>query len=198
MMFYRPLIFTYPYFIPFWIIYLWAMAPEMKIMRKAREEAKRADSKDGGSVNVIFYVGQIGLFGSFFFAFVRFGGMRPLVPLLWAGVVLVLAGGLLRRHCWRVLGEFFTGDVKARADQPVINRGAYRFVRHPSYTAGMMLFGGVSLAFGNWIGGALLMISVVAGYIYRVRVEEKALSETIGEPYIAFMKTRRRFIPYVI
>jgi protein-S-isoprenylcysteine O-methyltransferase Ste14 len=42
------------------------------------------------------------------------------------------------------------------------------------------------------------MICVIASYIYRVRVEEKALSDTIGEPYIAFMKTRRRFIPYVI
>ena len=197
-MFYRPLIFQFPYFIPFWVIYFWAMAPEMKIMKKAREEAKSAESKDAGSVNFIFYVGQVGLLLALFFAFVRFGGMWPLVPLFWTGVVLVLLGGLLRRHCWRILGEFFTGDVKARADQPVINRGAYRFVRHPSYTAGMMLFGGVGLAFGNWIGFVLLMTAVVAGYIYRVRVEEKALVETIGEPYVAFMKSRRRFIPYVI
>src|ERR1700756_40483 len=101
-MFYHPLIFKFPYFIPFWIIYLWAMAPEMKIMRKARREAKNADSKDAGSVNVLFVVGQIGLLDSFFFAFVRFGMMQPLVPLFWAGVVFVLLGGLLRRHCWRV------------------------------------------------------------------------------------------------
>lgn len=197
-MFVHPLIFKFPYFIPFWVIYLWAMAPEMKIMRKAREDAKKAESKDAGSVAVIFVVGQIGLLASFFFAFVRFGMMRPLVPLFWTGVVLILLGGLLRRHCWRVLGEFFTGDVRARADQPVINKGAYRFVRHPSYTAGMLLFGGVALSFGNWIGGAILMIAVIAGYAYRVRVEEKALCETIGQPYVEFMRTRRRFIPYVV
>jgi len=197
-MFYHPLVFKFPYFIPFWIIYIWAMAPEMKIMRRAREDAKKDGSKDGGSVNVIFVVGQIGLFASLFFAFVRFGMMQPLVPLFWAGVALVLLGGLLRRHCWRVLGEFFTGDVRARADQPVINKGAYRFVRHPSYTAGMMLFGGVALAFGNWIGGAILMIAVVAGYLYRVRVEERALCDAIGQPYVDFMRTRRRFIPYVV
>ena len=174
------------------------MIPEMKLMRKARDEVKKSGSKDRGSVKVIFVVGQIGLLLAFFFAFVRLGSMRPLVPLFWTGVALIVLGGLLRRHCWRILGEYFTGDVKARADQPVINRGAYRFVRHPSYTAGMMLFAGVGFAYGNWIGFVLLMASVIAGYIYRVRVEEKALAETIGEPYIAFMKSRRRFIPYVI
>jgi protein-S-isoprenylcysteine O-methyltransferase Ste14 len=197
-MFLRPLIFTYPYFIPFWLVYLWAMMPEMKLMKTARVQAKNAESKDAGSVQVIFVVGQLGLYAAFFFAFVRFGGMRPLMPLFWLGVVLILLGSLFRRHCWRILGEYFTGDVKARADQPVIDRGAYRFVRHPSYTAGMILFTGIGLSFGNWIGFVLLMVSVLVGYIYRVRVEEKALTETIGEPYIAFMKTRRRFIPYVI
>ena len=195
-MFVHPLIFKFPFFLPFWVIYIWAMAPEMKIMRTAREEAKKAGSQDAGSVNVIFMIGQLGLYAAFLFAFIRFGMMQPLIPLFWTGVVLILLGGLLRRHCWRVLGEYFTGDVKARADQPVINKGAYRFVRHPSYTAGMMLFGGVALSFGNWIGGTILMIAVVAGYIYRVRVEEKALCETIGQPYVEFMKTRRRFIPY--
>ena len=197
-MFLRPLIFTYPYFIPFWLVYLWAMAPEMTLMRTAREQAKNAESKDAGSVQLIFWVGQLGLYAAFFFAFVRFGGMRPLVPLFWVGTLLILLGSLLRRHCFRILGEYFTGDVKARADQPVIDRGAYRFVRHPSYTAGMILFTGIGLGFGNWIGFVLLMASVLVGYIYRVRVEEKALMETIGEPYVAFMKTRRRYIPYVI
>ncbi|HEY2090454.1 MAG TPA: hypothetical protein VGJ81_01080 [Thermoanaerobaculia bacterium] len=61
-MFFHPLIFKFPHFIPFWIVYFWAIIPEMKIMRKAREDAKNDDSKDAGSVNVIFYIGQLGLF----------------------------------------------------------------------------------------------------------------------------------------
>jgi protein-S-isoprenylcysteine O-methyltransferase Ste14 len=197
-MFMRPLMFTYPYFIAFWAVWLWAMTPEMRLMRTARKDAKSADSKDAGSVNVIFVVGQIGMLAGFVLAFVRFGAMTPRVPLFWFGVATLVAGSLLRRHCWRVLGEWFTGDVKARADQPVINRGAYRFVRHPSYTAGMLMFIGIGFAWGNWIGLACVFAATVAGYIYRVRVEERALSETIGEPYLAFMRTRKRFVPYVV
>ncbi|HEY6212254.1 MAG TPA: methyltransferase, partial [Vicinamibacterales bacterium] len=164
----RPLIFTWPYFLVFWVPHLWAMGPEMRIMRDARRDSRKEGSKDRGSANFIFVFGQIGMFASLFFAFVRFGAMTPRLPLFYAGVVLLICGALLRRHCWRVLGEYFTGDVRAEADQPVIDKGAYRFVRHPSYTAGMLLFVGVGLALGNWSGFALLMTSVIAGYVVRV------------------------------
>jgi len=196
-MFIRPLIFSWPHFLAFWIPYLWAIVPEMRIMRKAREDARKEGSKDGGSVNVIFITGQIGILASLVFAFVRFGAIEPRIPLFYAGVALIIAGGLLRRHCWRILGEYFTGDVRAAEDQPVIDKGAYRFVRHPSYSAGMLLFAGVGLSLGNWIGCAILMATVVGGYLYRVRVEEAALASTIGPRYVDFMKSRKRFVPYV-
>jgi len=120
------------------------------------------------------------------------------LPLFVAGVLMMLLGSLLRRYCWRTLGEYFTGDVKAKADQPVIRSGPYRLVRHPSYTAAMMMFIGVGLALGNWLSLALLTIAAIAAYSYRVSVEEHALLETIGAPYDAYMKECKRFIPYVV
>ena len=51
------------------------------------------------------------------------------------GLVVVVAASLFRRHCFRMLGADFRGDVTVRADQPVIDRGAYRYLRHPSYLA---------------------------------------------------------------
>jgi protein-S-isoprenylcysteine O-methyltransferase Ste14 len=120
------------------------------------------------------------------------------VPLFVAGVVMILLGSLLRRYCWRTLGEYFTGDVRARADQPVVTSGPYRLVRHPSYTAGMVMFIGIGLALGNWLSLVLLTIATIATYSYRVVVEERALVEAIGEPYLAYMKERKRFIPYIV
>jgi protein-S-isoprenylcysteine O-methyltransferase Ste14 len=119
-------------------------------------------------------------------------------PLFVAGVLMILLGSLLRRYCFRTLGEYFTGDVKARADQSVISSGPYRLVRHPSYTAGMMMFIGIGLALGSWLSLAILTIATVATYSYRVMIEERALIDTIGEPYRSYIKERKRFIPYVI
>lgn len=196
----RPLAYSWPWLIAFWLVYLWAIAPEAALVRKSREGAERSDSKDKRSFHVIFYGNNIALLlGIVVFPLLaRFAALpRPFVC-YWSGIVLMICGSLLRRHCWRILGEFFTGDVQARADQPVIDRGAYRFVRHPSYTAGMILFTGIGLAMGNALSLAVLVIVPLAIYVYRIRVEERVLVETIGEPYVAYMRGRKRMIPFVI
>jgi protein-S-isoprenylcysteine O-methyltransferase Ste14 len=43
----------------------------------------------------------------------------------------------------------------------------------------------------------LLTVAAIAAYGYRVRVEERALLDTVGEPYSTYMRERKRFIPYV-
>jgi protein-S-isoprenylcysteine O-methyltransferase Ste14 len=83
-------------------------------------------------------------------------------------------------------------------DQPVITSGPYRWVRHPSYTAGMMMFIGIGLALGSWVSFVLLTVATIATYSYRVAVEERVLLETIGEPYASYLKQRKRFIPYIV
>ena len=172
----------------------------MKLTQRDRASAARADSPDAGSMKVIVVGGQIGMWLAVLVSGLKWTVVPAewRVPFFWMGLALLILGSLLRRHCWRVLGEFFTGDVKARADQPVIDRGAYRWVRHPSYTGGLLIFAGLGLAFGNWLSLALLVGTTIAGYIYRVRIEEKTLLATIGEPYARFMATRKRFIPFVL
>lgn len=196
----RPLPFVWPFALVFWTIYVWSFMPEWKIVKRGVEGVKSPDSRDGGSIRVMLAGMWIGLVLAFPVAFVR-QWMFPAVaqvPLFAIGTTTILLGSLLRRYCWRTLGEYFTGDVRARADQPVIGTGPYRLVRHPSYTAGMMMFTGIGLALGSWASFVLLAVAAVATYSYRVGVEERALLETIGEPYRSFMKDRKRFIPYVV
>lgn len=196
----RPLPFTWPYWLVFWLVYVWAFAPEWKIVQDARKSAKRGESKDSGSIGFILGVTWIALFIAFPVSFVRAWSFsaRTQLPLFVAGILLIVLGSLLRRYCWRTLGEYFTGDVQARSDQPVIRTGPYSVVRHPSYTGGMMMFIGIGLALGSWFSAALLTIATIAAYGYRVIVEERALLETLGEPYSAYMKERKRFIPYIV
>jgi protein-S-isoprenylcysteine O-methyltransferase Ste14 len=196
----RPLPFVWPYALVFWGVTVWAFMPETKIVQRGLEGAKRKGSQDSGSVRVLLAGTLVASFLAYPLAFVPAWSFPRSVqlPMFAAGVSLIVLGSLLRRYCLRTLGEYFTGDVRARADQPVINSGPYRLVRHPSYTAGMMMFIGVGLALGSWLSLALLTISTIATYSYRVMIEERALLETIGEPYESYMKKRKRFIPYII
>jgi protein-S-isoprenylcysteine O-methyltransferase Ste14 len=196
----RPLPFVWPYALVFWAVVVWAFWPEWKVVQSGREGAKDADSKDSGSIKVIMGVTSMALVLAYPLAFLKgfsFSGSWQ-VPLFATGVVTIVLGSLLRRYCWRTLGDYFTGDVKARSDQPVIRSGPYRLVRHPSYTAAMMMFIGIGLALGSWASLALLAIATIGAYSYRVAVEERALLDTIGEPYGAYMRERKRFIPYIL
>lgn len=80
-------------------------------------------------------------------------------------------------------------------DQAVIERGPYRWVRHPSYTGLLMTLAGIGLALGNWAALAMLIVVPTAGLVVRIRCEERALLEGIGEPYRRFAATRSRLIP---
>ena len=192
----QPLPFVWPYALLFWAAFLWAFLPESRLVRRAQRAQTDADAK---SLQVITFVQGIAFAGAFALAGARVLQFAPahLRAAFYAGVALIVAGSLLRRHCWRMLGVSFTGDVRARADQEVVGRGAYRFLRHPSYTAGIILNAGVGLALGSWASALLLVVASVAGDAYRIAVEERTLLAVIGEPYREFMRTRKRLIPFV-
>lgn len=168
----------------------------MPIVRRARKSQSETDSK---SLQVIMAGQFLASLSAFVFAWIpalQFPAALR-VPAFVAGLALLIAGSLLRRHCFRMLGASFTGDVQARPDQKVVTDGAYGFVRHPSYTAGILMNTGVGVALGSWLGGALLAAASAAVYIYRMNVEERALVAAIGDPYREFMSARKRLIPFV-
>jgi protein-S-isoprenylcysteine O-methyltransferase Ste14 len=195
----NPLPYVFPYSPIFWAIMVWAFWPEVQILRRAEQSVRRADSPDAGSYRIIVIVMWIAFAAAFPLGWVD--GLR--FPKNWdiaffvVGLIFLTGGSLLRRHCWRMLGTSFTGDVQARAGQHIVTSGAYTLLRHPSYTAGILMYTGIGLALGSWASAALLIVSSIAVYIYRMTVEERALLRAVGEPYREFMRTRKRLIPYV-
>ncbi|MFI5283414.1 MAG: methyltransferase family protein [Candidatus Dormibacterales bacterium] len=84
-----------------------------------------------------------------------------------------------------------------RSTQSVVHSGPYRFVRHPSYTAILIMLLGVGLELANWASLAVLLAGGLMGLLYRVRVEEHALIEALGEPYSGYVRHTKRFIPFI-
>lgn len=191
-----PLVVTWPYALVFWAAIVWAFSPEFRVVSRRADRSK--DAQDAGSKRVIMITQPLGMVAVFFIATdVRWAALPRPVWLFWAGMASIVCGSLLRRHCFRMLGASFTGAVTVRPDQAVVERGAYRYVRHPSYTAGALMFLGIGLALGNWLGILAQMGLVTAGYWYRVVVEERALEATIGDPYRSYRRRTKRFVPFV-
>ena len=190
-----PLPYVWPYALVFWAVFFWAFLPEFAIVRRAQRERTATDAR---SLQVIMMGMRLSLVAAIPLASVtalQFHTHR--VAVFGLGMTLLISGSLLRRHCWRMLGTSFTGDVRASAEQAVVTRGAYAFLRHPSYTAGILMNTGIGVAFGSWGSALLLALAALLVYTYRITVEERALVAAIGDPYRDFMRTRKRLIPFV-
>ena len=121
------------------------------------------------------------------------GGVWPFA----VGVVLGWLGLLLRWSSFVSLGKYFTVVVQTSVDQPMLERGPYRVLRHPSYTGLLLVCAGVGLMWGNWASAVGSVGLVLVGLIYRLRIEERALIAASGDRYREFAASRARLIPYI-
>ena len=113
------------------------------------------------------------------------------------GVVLGWLGLLLRWWSIVILGRYFTVVVMTSADQPVVDRGPYRILRHPSYTGLLLVFAGLGLMLGNWVSAVAAVGLVLIALIHRIRIEEHALNASLGDRYREFAANRAQLIPYI-
>jgi protein-S-isoprenylcysteine O-methyltransferase Ste14 len=192
-----PLPYIWPVCIPFWLAYGWAYVAELRRVPGMRGSV--VPEMDKGSLKVILWTIALANIGAFAFAgFLPSMAMTAVLPAYVAGILLIISGGLLRRHCFAMLGRRFTYAVNAMSDQMVVETGAYRFIRHPSYLAGLIKFAGIGLGLGNWASFALCMVLPALAYGYRISVEERALIQMIGPAYEDYMKRTSRLIPFVL
>jgi protein-S-isoprenylcysteine O-methyltransferase Ste14 len=124
----HPLPFVWPIGIAFWLAYVWAFLPEVRVIRRAWALPAARGSQDAGSLRLLMHGVQLAVLAAVVCAFAlpRASIQVERVPLYWLGVFLLVVGSLLRRHCFRMLGAHFTGAVQVEPGQPVVESGAYR------------------------------------------------------------------------
>jgi protein-S-isoprenylcysteine O-methyltransferase Ste14 len=110
------------------------------------------------------------------------------LAVLWLGIVL---------RVWAVwsLGRYFRREVTIEPGQTVHTSGPYRFVRHPAYLGDLLIVFGFVLAWGSWLAAAIGTAIALAGHLPRIRVEEAALRERLGDDYERYAKQRSRLVP---
>jgi protein-S-isoprenylcysteine O-methyltransferase Ste14 len=111
------------------------------------------------------------------------------------GLVLVVAGLALAVWASRLLGRGFTPYPRPLEDGELVERGPYRVVRHPVYSAGLVLFIGYSLHTG------VLPLVVTAGlgtvWAFKARVEEGFLQEHYAGYGEYASRVRYRLVPFL-
>lgn len=186
---------TWPYAAIFWAVFVWAFVPEVRVLRRPHERPNAQDARSKQFIQAGQGLAAIAAFT--IAAVVPSAAVLHQFSSFLLGIGMMIGGAALRWHCRLMLGDCFTGEVMVYARQTVVERGAYRYVRHPSYTAGTMLFLGIGFALANWLSIAVMLLGSVVVYAYRVQVEEVALVSVLGQAYETYMTRTKRFIPFV-
>ncbi len=113
------------------------------------------------------------------------------------GLAFILAGIALCIWTCSALREAGYRHIWARAGRRLIQSGPYRFIRHPSYAAFVLLVLGLCLGYSSLIGlvGALALLG--PGLAYRMKVEEQPLIERFGDEYRTYAQRTKQIIPAV-
>ena len=111
------------------------------------------------------------------------------------GDIMVITGLIFRWYSIIYLGRWFTVNVAIAADQPLIDDGPYRFLRHPSYTGALMALIGLGLAIGNTVSLVVIVLLTVPVFLRRIQVEERVLAEAFGARWEAYRARTWRLLP---
>jgi protein-S-isoprenylcysteine O-methyltransferase Ste14 len=145
------------------------------------------------------YVGFIGL--SFILSFSlagldrRFEWTQLSVNVSLIGLFIMILGYAMYALVM-IQNSYAARVVKVEANQAVIDTGLYAVIRHPMYTASLLLFLSMPIVLGSVVA-VIPMLLFPVGLVLRIRNEEALLINELPGYSEYTKKTKYRLIPYI-
>jgi protein-S-isoprenylcysteine O-methyltransferase Ste14 len=79
--------------------------------------------------------------------------------------------------------------------QSLITSGPYQIIRHPIYTAFLLILGSTLLISANWLIGLAWIGMTALEVASRIGFEEQLMLEYFGEQYREYMKRTGKLLP---
>ena len=159
---------------------------------------KRLDAreKQAAQKGVLAFSGLM-FIGSFVVAGLdwRFGWSKVSLPVTIIASILFLAAYGLYAEVMRE-NAYLSRTIKVEEGQKVVDTGLYGIVRHPMYSATLLLFLAMPLVLGSWYA-LIPMAFYPAIIIVRLLNEEKLLTRELPGYEAYKQKVKYRLIPFI-
>lgn len=120
------------------------------------------------------------------------------VWLRWVGVGMAVLGFAILQWAQVTLGRSWSDTPRMMKGQTLITEGPYRFIRHPIYTAFLLILGSLLLITSNWLIGLCWMGMTALEILSRIGFEEALMLEFFGDEYRQYMERTGRLFPRLI
>ena len=125
----------------------------------------------------------------------RFGWTHVPIWLVCLAAVLQLAAYGLYAEVMRE-NACLSRTVEVQENQKVIDTGLYGIIRHPMYTATILLFLAMPLVLGSWVSFAIMLLYPVV-IVFRIRNEEQVLEAGLAGYREYKQRVRCRLLPFI-
>ena len=169
---------------------MYAKAPDL-LSSRLRAKETQSEQKD-----VIKYSGLMFL-AAFIIAGLNYRFQWIMMPraVVWIGVVIFLLAYCLFGEVLRE-NQYLSRVIEVQEDQTVVDTGLYGIVRHPMYTATVLLFLSMPLVLNSLIS-FIIMLAYIPIIVKRIKNEEEVL-ETELKGYKEYkQKVKYRLIPFI-
>ncbi|HYM40723.1 MAG TPA: isoprenylcysteine carboxylmethyltransferase family protein [Thermoplasmata archaeon] len=163
----------------------------------ARAPARGTEALWLGTIGVAqLWTLAVALAPGWFYADLAVGGIPLSTGVQVTGLVLWGVAAGLAAWSFQSLGRFMTVSIRVTEGHELVQKGPYAHVRHPTYTAVVILVVGLALVF---LSVPLLIAACVAALLarHRANLEEDLLRspEGFGAAYDAYRACTGRFLP---
>lgn len=118
--------------------------------------------------------------------------------LRWTGVGIALLGFVVLQWSQNTLGKNWSDRPRMLKEQTLITSGPYHYVRHPIYTAFLLILGSTFFISANWMIGLAWISMVILEIASRIQFEESLMIEYFGDQYREYMKRTGSLFPKVL
>jgi protein-S-isoprenylcysteine O-methyltransferase Ste14 len=94
------------------------------------------------------------------------------------------------------LWQNYSGFVVIKKDHQLITHGLYRYTRNPIYLGALVAFASLPI-YAASVYGLITMLFLIPIFLYRIKMEEKMLSEYFGDEYETYRNTTKKLIPFL-
>jgi protein-S-isoprenylcysteine O-methyltransferase Ste14 len=111
------------------------------------------------------------------------------------GITAYVLGVLLRYWAAWALGPWFSRVLRVGAEQALVDRGPYRWLRHPLYVGLFLLAAGMNLMMATVLGSVLGLVATAWALNRRMAQEERLMESVLGPRYRVWKEARYRLVP---
>ena len=165
-----------------------------------RPDSETIQSRQGGAAQVVANVlSLVALLASAVYVLapgLLSGAGLPLTAWLrWGGIALAAAGFALLQWAHTALSRNWSDAPRLMKGQTLTTRGPYRWVRHPMYSAFLLILSAPLLLSANWLVGLPWIAATALDIAGRIGFEEGILADAFGTEFFDYTQTTGRLLP---